>query len=57
MAKRKTYKKKSSARRKAHGRSIYKVRGGWHIGKRKRKRRRRKRRGNPRRGCGFEYPF
>ena len=32
---RKTYKKKGSAKRAAHGRSVYKVKGGWRIGKRK----------------------
>jgi hypothetical protein len=43
MAKRKksrrtTYKKKTSAKRKAKGRSVYKVKGGWRIGKRRKKR-------------------
>lgn len=40
---RKTYKKKSSAKRKAKGRSVYKVKGGYRIGKSKKRRRRRKR--------------
>jgi hypothetical protein len=40
MARRKTFKKKASAKRKAHGRSVYKVRGGYRIGKAKRRRRR-----------------
>jgi len=36
---RKTYKKKSSAKSKAgKGRGVYKVKGGWRIGKRKRRR-------------------
>jgi hypothetical protein len=36
---RKTYKKKSSARRaRKKGQSVYKVRGGWRIGKRRKKR-------------------
>lgn len=40
---RKTYKKKTSAKRKAgKGRSVYKVKGGWRIS-RSRKRRRKKR--------------
>jgi hypothetical protein len=34
MAKRKTFKKKGSAKKKAHGRSIYHVKGGWRLGKR-----------------------
>lgn len=38
---RKTYRKKSTAKNKAgKGRSVYKVRGGWRISKRRRKRRR-----------------
>jgi len=36
---RKIYKKKSTAKRAAKGRSAYKVKGGWSLGK-KRKRRR-----------------
>lgn len=31
---RKTFKRKATAKRKAHGRSVYKVRGGWRLGKR-----------------------
>jgi hypothetical protein len=31
---RKTYKRKATAKRKAHGRSVYKVRKGWRVGKR-----------------------
>lgn len=31
---RKTFKKKSSAKRAAKGRSVYKVRKGWRLGKR-----------------------
>jgi len=34
MAKRKTFKKKATARKKAHGRSVYKVKGGYRLGKR-----------------------
>lgn len=33
-SKRKTFKRKATAKRKAHGRSVYKVRGGWRLGKR-----------------------
>lgn len=32
---RKTFKKKSTARRKAHGKSVYKVKGGYRIARRK----------------------
>lgn len=32
---RKTYKKKSTAKRAARGRPVYKVKGGWRIGKRR----------------------
>lgn len=32
---RKTYKKKSTAKRAARGRPVYKVIGGWRIGKRR----------------------
>ncbi len=32
---RKTYKKKSTAKNKASGRPVYKVKGGWRIGKRR----------------------
>jgi len=40
-SRRKTYKKKTSARKaKRKGQSIYKVKGGWRIAKRRRKRRR-----------------
>lgn len=42
MAKRKTFKKKSTARRKAHGRSVYKVKGGYRLAKKKTHRRRRR---------------
>lgn len=31
---RKTYKKKSTAKKKAKGRSVYKVKGGYRLGKR-----------------------
>lgn len=45
MAKRKTYKKKSSAKRaKRKGQSIYKVKGGYRIARKRRKRRCRRRR-------------
>ncbi len=30
MAK-KTYKKKAAAKRAAHGREVYRVKGGWHV--------------------------
>ena len=33
---RKTFKKKTSAKRKAHGKSVYKVKGGYRISRRKR---------------------
>jgi len=33
-SRRKTYKKKSTAKRAARGRPVYKVKGGWRIGKR-----------------------
>lgn len=39
---RKKYKKKTSAKRAAHGRPVYKVKGGYSIGKRRAKRRRRR---------------
>ena len=42
MAKRKTFKKKSTAHRKAHGRSVYKVKGGYRLAKKKSRRRRRR---------------
>jgi hypothetical protein len=38
---RKKFKKKTSAKRAAHGRSVYKVKGGWSLGKRRKRRRRR----------------
>jgi len=42
MAK-KTYKKKASARRaRRKGQPVYKVKGGWRIGKRKRRKSRRR---------------
>ena len=31
---RKTFKKKMTAKRAAKGRSVYKVKGGWRLGKR-----------------------
>jgi len=34
MATRKTFKKKINARKAAHGRSVYKVKGGYRLGKR-----------------------
>ena len=45
-SKRKTYRKKTSAKRaaRARGGSVYKVKGGYRISRRKRKKRRR---GNP----------
>lgn len=36
---RKTYKKKSSAKRKAHGGSVYKVKKGYRVSRKKRRRR------------------
>jgi hypothetical protein len=42
MAKRKTFKKKGSAKKAAHGRGVYKVKGGYRLAK-KTTRRRRKR--------------
>jgi hypothetical protein len=42
MAKRKTFKKKATARKKAHGRSVYKVRGGYRLAKKKSRRRHRR---------------
>jgi hypothetical protein len=38
---RKTFTKKSGAKRKAHGRSVYKVKKGWRIGCGRKRRRRR----------------
>jgi hypothetical protein len=41
--KRKVSRKKSAARKRAHGRPVYKVKGGWAVGKaRKRSRKRRR---------------
>jgi hypothetical protein len=40
---RKKFKKKTSAKRAAHGRGVYKVRGGWSISRGKKRRRRRRR--------------
>jgi hypothetical protein len=45
MAKRRTHKvskTKSAAKRRAHGRSVYKVRGGWAVCARKRRRKARR---------------
>ena len=42
MAKRKTFKKKSTAKAKAHGRSVYKVKGGYRLSCKKRSHRRRR---------------
>lgn len=36
-SRRKTFKKKTTARRAAKGRPVYKVKGGWRIGRRKRR--------------------
>jgi len=44
MAKRKTFKKKTTARAKAHGRSVYKVKGGYRLASKKAKRKTRRRR-------------
>ncbi len=45
MAKRKTYRKKSSARKaRRKGQSIYKVKGGYRLSKSKRKKSRRRKR-------------
>lgn len=41
MAKRKTFKKKTNARKAAHGRSVYKVKGGYRLAKKTSRRRRR----------------
>jgi hypothetical protein len=40
-SRRKTYRKKTSAKRKAKGGSVYKVKGGWRVSRKRRKRRRR----------------
>jgi len=44
MAKRRTHRKvsktKTAAKRRAHGRGVYKVRGGWAVSRAKRRRRR-----------------
>ncbi len=41
---RKTYKKKTSAKKaRRKGQPVYKVKGGWRVGKTKRKRRKRRR--------------
>lgn len=37
---RKTFKKKSSAKNAAHGRSVYKVKGGYRISRARKRRRR-----------------
>ena len=34
MAKRKTFRKKRTAQAKAHGRKVYKVKGGYRLGRR-----------------------
>lgn len=34
-SRRKTYRKKTTAKRAARGRPVYKVKGGWRIGKRR----------------------
>lgn len=47
MAKRKTFKKKSTAKAKAHGRSVYKVKGGYRLAKKSAKRSTRRRRSWP----------
>jgi len=39
---RKTFKKKGSAKRAAHGRGVYKVKGGYRISRVKKRRRRRR---------------
>ncbi len=44
---RKTFKKKSSAKRAAHGRSVYKVRNGWRLTKKTKRHSRRRRRSWP----------
>ncbi len=41
---RKTFKKKGSAKRKAHGGSVYKVKGGWRVSHSRRHKRRKTRR-------------
>ena len=44
MAKRKTYRKKTSARKaRKKGQSVYKVKGGWRISKSRRKKCRKRR--------------
>jgi len=43
MAKRKTFKKKATARKKSHGRSVYKVKGGYRLAKKGKSSRRRRR--------------
>lgn len=53
---RKKYKKKSSAKRAARGRPVYKVKGGWSIGKRRKRRGRKRRRGRRRKRKGNPYP-
>jgi len=45
MLKRKTYKKKSTAKKaKTKGRSVYKVKGGWRISKKRKTTKRKSRR-------------
>ncbi len=41
---RKTYKKKTNAKKHAHGRSVYKVKHGWRLTKKKSKSHSRRRR-------------
>lgn len=41
--KRKVSRKKSAAKKRAHGRPVYKVKGGWAVGKARKARKRRKR--------------
>jgi hypothetical protein len=41
---RKTFKKKTSAKKKAHGKSVYKVKGGWRVSHAHRRKRRKARR-------------
>jgi len=42
MAMRKTFKKKGNAKKAAHGRSVYKVKGGYRLAKKTKGRRRRR---------------
>jgi hypothetical protein len=47
MAKRKTFKRKATAKAKARGRTVYKVKAGWRLGRKSKSSSRRRRRSWP----------